>query len=134
MAAFSVEYSWLDMVSIVGQGASGLFEQVDLMETKFKEFMSNENERLERDVKAADARSAAVAAERAAKRHDQWEAICASRQQQLDARADHKQQQVLEEQAFAAAWKVWPASVACTFRDRHQMQWFITTVTVGSST
>jgi len=85
-------------------------EQVDLMETKFKEFMSNENERLERDVKAADDRSAAVSAERAALRRAEWQAICESRQQQLGARADRKRQEALDGQAFAEAWKV------CSYR------------------
>eukprot|EP00892_Ulva_mutabilis_P004506 jgi/Ulvmu1/2427/UM134_0008.1 len=78
---------------------------VDLMETKFKEFMSNENERLDRDVKAADERSAAEAAERAAVREAEWQAICASRQQQLNSRAERKRQEAMEGQAFAAAWK-----------------------------
>lgn len=100
------------------QGRHGVVGQVDLMESKFKEFMSNENERLDRDVKAADDRSAAVAAERAAQRRAEWEAICASREQQLGARADDKRQQMLEEQAFAAAWKVRSMLLVQTWRDR----------------
>lgn len=104
--------------TLCAQGRRGAVEQVDLMESKFKEFMSNENERLDRDVKAADDRSAAVAAERAAQRRAEWEAICASREQQLGARADDKRQQMLEEQAFAAAWKVRPMLAVRTWRDR----------------
>jgi hypothetical protein len=78
------------------------------METKFAEFMSNENERLERDVQQAAEKSAADLAERAQHRADEWAAITRSRTQQLDLRAAHAAQERLADQRFVRAWKVPP--------------------------
>jgi hypothetical protein len=80
--------------------------QVDLMESKFKEFMSNESERLDRDVKAAEDKSAAKAAHRAELRRQEWTAICASRTAQVQSKAVAKAAALEQEKEFAAAWKV----------------------------
>ena len=79
--------------------------QVDIMEAKFKEFMGNEAERLDRDVQHADEKSAAEAESRAARRRAEWRAICQSRDQQLNARKAQKQATLNADKAFAAAWK-----------------------------
>ena len=76
------------------------------METKFKAFMGNEEARLERDVQAAQDRSAADAAAREARRSQEWTAICRSREQQLALRAAKKDAAAREEREFVHAWKV----------------------------
>ena len=75
------------------------------MEAKFKEFMGNEAERLDRDVKHADEKSAAEAESRAARRRAEWRAICKSRDQQLNSRKAQKLATLDADKAFAAAWK-----------------------------
>lgn len=90
------------------------------METKFAEFMSNENERLERDVKQASEKAAADLAEREERRADEWAAICRSRTQQLDLRREHRERDQRADARFAAAWKVCgqAADAAWSARDR----------------
>ena len=80
--------------------------QVELMETKFKEFMSNENERLARDVKQAEEKNAADLAERARRRQAEWDAICRSRSQQLALRKAAREEQARADTDFMAAWQV----------------------------
>jgi hypothetical protein len=76
------------------------------METKFAEFMSNENERLERDLAQAEEKNAAELAERARQRRAEWHSICNSRAQQLDLRKARKEAALAADQEFMAAWQV----------------------------
>lgn len=75
------------------------------MEGKFKEFMSNEAGRLDRDVKHAEEKSAAEEELRAAQRRAEWRAICQSRDQQLNSKKTQRMAALEADKAFAAAWK-----------------------------
>jgi hypothetical protein len=79
--------------------------QVAIMEAKFKEFMGNEAQRLDRDVKIAQEKSAAEIEARAARRRAEWRAICKSRTQQLESRKAHRIAELEADKEFAAAWK-----------------------------
>jgi hypothetical protein len=88
--------------------------QVELMESKFAEYMSNEKDRLDRDVQQADEKSAVEASERDRHRQEEWTAICRSRTQQLELRKAGKEQAMQEERAFIKAWQVRAGNV-CMF-------------------
>lgn len=93
-------------VSLSDLTLSWHWTQVELMETKFKAFISNEEARLERDVQDAQSRSDADAAARAAQRKAEWDAICRSRAQQLALRAAKKDAAAREDLEFVRAWQV----------------------------
>lgn len=101
------------------------------MESKFREFMSNEAERLDRDVKHAEEKSAADAEARAARRRELWRAICNSRSQQLANRKAQRHAALEADKAFAAAWKARSILSAVSYKYMLEMaslepQWIYT--------
>jgi hypothetical protein len=87
------------------RGIIAIYVQVAIMEAKFKEFMGNEAQRLDRDVKIAQEKSAAETEARAARRRAEWRAICKSRTQQLESRKAQRIAALEADKEFAAAWK-----------------------------
>ncbi|KAK9807780.1 hypothetical protein WJX72_008965 [[Myrmecia] bisecta] len=78
---------------------------VDIMERIYMQFKNENDARLARDIKAAEDKADADAAERARIRREEWESIDRSRQNQLQRKKEATEEQKAEERAFARDWE-----------------------------